>query len=404
MAKPRSNYDGALYWAESILEDAPRASCDVNSIIVRNDVVYSFGSHYPMGKIFRREDGSVRRVVVTSSYYPVRGWANTPQDQDNVRACAAEMCAKANIELESKPLSAHGIERLPCLPRAGDPAPPQWCHTDIVPYFPAFNPGPEPVRGTEGCIAGTYEAYSYQIKGYVWTESDARPGDHPSPTNTVTGRGRLVHRWENGYIYWGAHREGYWYPEREDGWNEFRAEHSNVEYKTCPHCAIHNRKHARWSEMYNGAGWGRWHGRGWKLHAEMMDTYGSERGWRDARLADFRRVKATRKARAEWEDRNFIPYQCVDTDADGILRLDSNGYVLRKNSERIFAARRREERNQARLRRFREEQERLRRQAQRALARRERNILKRSPYQRFIATARTTADELHSITTNELES
>jgi hypothetical protein len=409
MAKLRSNYDGARYWAESILEDAPRAYESVNSIIVRSDTVYSFGSHYPMGKIFRREDGSVRRVVVTSSYFPVRGWANTPGDQDNVHSLAAEFCAKAKIELESKPLSEHGVPPLRCIPKAGDPEPPAHSYTDIVPFFTAQNPGPEPVRTTEGCVAGTWEEYSYSEREFVFLDhtltSRVLPGDHPIGLTGHDRRTLKVRRWYNGFIFRGAHQYGErgWPRERLDGLEEWRAEHPNVKlhYVQCKHCADFDMRHANWRRLYNGDGWGRFGGRGWKLYREMMDTFGSEEAWREARLADYRRVRATRAERKAWEERNFIPYHQVDTDADGIIVLDPNGYVLRKNSERIFAAQRRREREAARLQRHREEQERVRRQAQRALARRERNILKHSPYQRFMRTARTTADEVRDILERE---
>jgi hypothetical protein len=86
LRKPRSNADAASYWAEHLLLDTPCDYRNVNSICLSAGEIQSFGSHYPLAKCFRRDDGTVRRVVLTTSYYPSKGFASTPSDQWNVKA------------------------------------------------------------------------------------------------------------------------------------------------------------------------------------------------------------------------------------------------------------------------------------------------------------------------------
>lgn len=424
--KPLTNDAACEWWAMSICHDEPREHREVNSIEVAGDVIYSFGRHYPMGRIVRNERGRVRRVVVTSSFYPSRGFGSTPTDQWSVKVYAEKYAAQVGIEVEYLPLSGHGLGLgIPCLPKSSDPEPPAGAYTSIPPVFHASDPGPEPVRGTEGCIAGTFEEYSYQESGGVYDWNTPRltahivnlhDGTKTDAEGVVTHLYRLrQYTWANGIIYHGAHRyEHRW--ERADDWTEFREQHRGVSmtYKACPHCERFEEIHELWSRRYHGEQRGRWGGRGWKLYSKMVDTYGSVEGWREARLEDFRQVRASRKARSDWEDRNFIQFEAVSRDRDGLPNI-VDGHALRKDSEAYFAKQRKREREQRRReaeleraerrrQREQEQRDRIRLRAQRALQRRQRNILQRSPYQRFIHTARSTAEEVHDILTNERQS
>jgi hypothetical protein len=426
MPKPRTNAETAQYWADSILASEPAPDLTVNSVIVSRDTVYSFGSHYPMGKIFRNEDGSVRRVVVTSDHYPHRGWAKTPEDQSAVESGAREACAKAKVRLEFAPLSDYKLRPngVRCKPKDSDP---ELAHPYItVPRpFVAANPGPEPVKSNEGCIAGKVEEYSYQVEASIFVDETlgAQPDAHLvdrqlRPTDYVTWhriganyKSLRARRAANGFIYWGTNRSGsHWGQPQDEQWTEFESTHkgADIHFKQCPHCEAFNDLHRGWSTRYHG-GYRR-DEPGYALYAKCMDEYGSMEAWREAYREDWRRVVAGRKYIKAWTARNFIPLSAVSRDSDGIPILDENGHAMRKDSERYFKRQRELERAERRRQREREEQERIRRHARRLYERRQARIQRRHE-QSFIGTAERVANELRSIrlelagnTTDERES
>lgn len=411
MAKPRTNYDAAQYWADSILTNEPAPALDVNSVQISRDAIYSFGHHYPMGKIFRNEDGSVRRVVLTSDYYPSRGFASTPTDQGNVHACAAEAVSKLrNVELEFAPLSDYKFKSgIPCKPKASDP-PLERPYIEVPRVFHASDPGPEPVKTGEGCVAGTFEEYSYQSDRHVfldlaidlpkaWEWTFARHytiGADEQPRVSIYKR--TMH---NGFIYHGVNQHsGPWGAPLDEQWADFQSTHpgADVHYVQCEHCAAFDKLHARWHGLYHGAGYGNRRQQGWRLYCEMLETYGSVEDWREAYREEWRRVRNGRKYIEGWIERNFIPLTAVSHDSDGIPILDENGHAMRKDSEAYFKKQRRAERARRRLEREAEDNARLRRRARRVIERRERRRA-----ETFIGRADRVANELRTLRL-ELES
>lgn len=424
MPKPRTNADAAQYWADSILSAERAPAIDVNSIVIGGDTIYSFGSHYPMGQIIRRDDGTVRRVVVTSSFYPSRGFAHTPGDQYNVAAAARAACAKARIKLERKPLSSHGAERIPALPRADDPEPEQYPRTIVPPLFtPSGNPGPEPVKDPAGCIAGRREEYECVEDGFIFHEHALRlqdqayafqrggprlPSERTTPGEftfweryTVKDeekRSLRVRRVTNRVNVWGEAHDAYRHFDRHPI-------PANVDYKQCPHCAAFAKVHEQWHDRMHGPRWGRGHGRGWALYSEMVERYGSEDGWREARRQDVRRVREARKAREEWERRNLIPYDYVARDADRIPIVNDDGFARRIDGEAWRKRLRQNDREARRRQREQHAREVMERRVASARARRQRRKARSiAGKAEIIATnlARL-ADEL-STPTNQLES
>lgn len=404
MAKPRTNYDAVQYWADSILEREPRASLDVNSIVIARDTVYSFGYHYPMGRIIRDEKGRARRVVLNSDYYPSRGFASTPTDQGNTESAARNAVAKLRhkCRLEFKPLSGYKLTNgVACRPKPGDPEM-TWPWMEVPRVFHASDPGPEPVKDPEGCIAGTYEEYGYQAEDMILLSDDARPWEwtvwHRYSSGERTTKYPYVRRMHNGFIYWGLnHSRGPWGVREDEDWTRFQSEHpgADIDFKQCPHCLAFERVLGDWGSKYHG-GWARRWRHGWKLYSEMIDTYGSVEGWRDAYRADWRRVVSTRKAIKAWIERNHMPLSAVDTDEHRIPILDADGYPLRKNSERYFREVRERDRQTRRHQREAEEQARIRRHAHRLYERRQSRVQRRRELS-FEGTADRVARELRDL-------
>lgn len=358
MAKPRTNADAAEYWAQSICEREPRDYLTVNSIIVERDVVYSFGRHFPMGVIQRRSDGRVKRVVLNSDSYGSRGWANTPGDQWNVKLAARDYAAKARVPVVEQLLSAYRTGgRIQCRPKPEDPEPEAYPRTEVPPYFHARHPGDEPVHDRTNCIAGRVEAYEYQEDEYLLSNlelyaddqtytmrgySTPRPGDFLYRKYGASGTGGSIYarRMHTGHIVVGGKQHEY----------QHFQEHprpANVTYKQCPCCYAHMTAHHRW-HVYMHGGYELGHGgykKGWLRHEALMREHGGEEGWREARRQDLRRVREARKVRAAWEERNFMPFDCVPTKR-GIPVLDADGYPLRKHSEAYFRRQRELERQE----------------------------------------------------------
>lgn len=77
------------------------------------------------------------------------------------------------------------------------------------------------------------------------------------------------------------------------------------------------------------------HGRrGYATYLKMMERFGAESEWREARREDVRRVREARKAHAEWVTRNTMSWHFVSVmhyAGVQIPNLDANGYPLRKD-------------------------------------------------------------------------
>lgn len=363
--KPRTNEEAAEYWADGILAREPMTSyMDVNSVQLRGDTIYSFGSHFPMAKVIRDSRGYVRRVVVNSDHYPARGFGNTGYDQSNVRRATEDRVGRARrkIQLDHLPLTEYGHHpALRLRPELNDLEPEPYPRTTIPTYFYAADPGPEPVDDGVGCIADTREAHTWVEEKFVM-EGEQLPGDeYVRDAISTSGERKWIYvkRTTEGFICWRREAPNYWDRQEADK-SEVR-----IELKQCPHCEAFAQLHARWNVQMNG-GWGRG-GRvqGYARHRELMGRFGGEQGWRDARREDYRRVRRLKKLRQEWEARNFCGLHEAPTDRHGIVTLDADGYVPRRPVERIRERRAVEARKAERQRRRdeREYQAHLRREA-----------------------------------------
>lgn len=384
MPKPRSNQEACAYWADGILTREAQPHIEVNSIKVRGDIVYSFGTHFPMGIIVRAESGRCTKVIITSDRWGAGGFANTNGD---IWTCKSEAQARVEgtrIKLVELPLTDHNTGPIRCVPRADDPEPERYWRTEVPTYFYASDPGPEPVKSDEGCIAGTREEYEAQTDSYVCANLDLYADDQEYVTafGTYHARdltpGAWLYRKDGGSIYTRQmeNHATVWGEEKSD-WQHFNNRHEpiprNVTYKQCPHCATFDAIHERWSLRYHGKPWGRGSGRGYKLHSEMMARFGSEEGWREGRKADWARVKAGRQAWQEWFDRNHIPHSAITAkrapNGPYVPVMTNDGHATRKDQEAYFRRQRQAERDQRRVKRMLEAELRRRRQVERFIAR-----------------------------------
>lgn len=244
-------------------------------------------------------------------------------------------------------------------PNAEDP-PPLHIERAIPHPFVAHDPGPEPIKSDESCIAGQIEEYSYQEKVYSWqaTERDKLTGRAYRPSHRASDSELDYIVWRNGTIQWLDNAPNYW--DRQESTNEL---------KQCPHCAAFDAQHRLWTERHEGPRWGRNAGKGWALYCELVERFGSVEAWRDAAREDFKHVRENRKQRREWLERNSVPFY------DGIV-VDANGYADRKIHEKLMCyrerARKRQEREQRKrqreIERRQREQERKRKAALKAWA------------------------------------
>ncbi len=397
MPKPRTNADTIERWADSILEREPSPSYEVNSIIVQNDVVFSFGSHWPMGVIERAPSGKVRRVYLNSDHCASMGFANTNGDQWTATAAARAACAKVGAEIISRPMGTgwwlSGDGMIQCRPNPSDPRPPSDWSCEIPTVFHATDPGPEPVDDGVGCIVGQREEYSYTSRWYAFADPELRcddqayvaanPGDYMLRNVTPgawtywkvcedrSGRNLHSEHAHNGVITYREPKtwETWTYCREPKTWETGGGHDRATENKICPHCLAFAKLHARWREAYEGPFWGRNRGKGWRLYSEMMERFGSSEEWREQRLVEFRRVREGRKTFAAWRERNYMPVSSLPAQGKGSLgyvpRLDREGYPLRKDSEAYFRAQRAADRRKRRAEREHEAQVRYERQVER---------------------------------------
>jgi hypothetical protein len=201
--------------------------------------------------------------------------------------------------------------------------------------FEASDPGPEPVKTTEGCKDGqmvTTEHVDELVE--VWRKdmldtdefieviSDGHEpgGDYDKVS---------VKRSWNDHVFYTEDR--YW----SEAWAKLSGDGHRSSYTNkdgervrkiqCPHCAEFDAIHERWSRAYNGAN--RWAAidqrKGYKLYAEMMERFDNNvDAWQEAYIEDFRARRAYNQADRAWEIRNRVPFY------DGIT-VDSEGYTPR---------------------------------------------------------------------------
>jgi hypothetical protein len=352
--QPRTNEEAAEYWADGILARESMGYLTVNSVILRDDTIYSFGTHYPMAKIIRDSQGRARRVVLNSDRYPSRGFANTPWDQSNVKRAVEDRAGRVRhkIVVEQLPLSDYNVwPPLRLRPVENDIEPDPYPQTEVPVYFEAWNPGPEPVDDGEGCIADTREPHTFSDTMFV-SEDDVREDDERlgGDFESAIGKRIYVRRKTEGFVEYRREHPNHWDLQRA------REEDPRIELKQCPHCLAFAQRHRKWDiQMNGGYDWvnGRHrHIQGFAKHQELRRKFGGEQGWRAARLEDYRRVRRLKKLRAEWEARNYCTLSEAPTDRHGIVKLDADGFVPRRPVERArerrAIARRKEERRRAR--------------------------------------------------------
>jgi hypothetical protein len=365
--KPRSNSEAVDFWAaHALVPECVANSGDTNSIIITRDVVYSFGHHFPMGRICRNVRGECVEIVVNKDYYPVRGWADTPGDHWNVKIAAqqVESISRGRIKVREAWLSSYNLPNgVPIIPRADDPEP-EVFEPSVPKRFHAYEPGPEPVDTERHlCVAGTVEHYSYAEDEMVSTSEEfagvdtymvgerlwnrGKPGEFTYWRRYTPERKSLYRRtMVNGVIVWGSEN----YAQYDDTYRSFDRT-SRVEYKQCLHCQRFRNRHDRWDAYMNGkwfAGqrWPSWSSREAALHA-----YGGWEGWLEAWRADRAKVVQSREAHAAWVERNYIPLSAVSRDAHGVPRLVDGTHAMRKDGENYLKGKRERAREQRRLER-----------------------------------------------------
>lgn len=284
--------------------------------------------HYSTDTVTIHKDGT----------YTLRtgGW-ETRQTRDGIETYAP-------IPSWNRILKVDGSYWLRTRPKDSDPEP-KVEQRQIPNPFWARSPGPEPVKGTFGCLAGTRYARTDVVKKHVWLDgyaaSELNPTDKvdfdynraPNRARSVTAylKATLDERWVN---VWRVETTVIDYVEDYKHWDHTRLE------KECPHCTAFRRLHSEWESA----------NRKWQSFIKHMDEHGGYAGWLEASRADLRRLKAENKAWAEWSERNRIPLNYA--------RIGRDGYPLQKNVHAYFKSLRDNER--ARRRKEREAEARAR--------------------------------------------
>ncbi len=411
MPKPRTNDEAIAHWASFIQKREPAPCLDVNSIRLRGDTIMHYGEHWPMAVLDRDKSGRVRRIFLNSNSCASGGWGPGTNSVQYDVAQAARAKAPSSVKFFDVPMGADGWVSgdgmIACKPNPTDPRPDEFYRSCEIPtVFYARDPGPEPVDDGVGCIAGQREEYSFEESHYDYFDPELRtqdqayavgdllraprPGDLTYWEHYVNCMPALRYiRAENGVMVWG-----------ENPWFDYSLPRpANMEYKQCPHCAAFQKLHARWNEAYHGGGYGSGHmrGKGYKLYAEMMETYGTVQEWREARLTEFRRVRKGREDFKAWYERNHMPASLLPRMGDGDLRyvprIDlADGHPYKKDSEAFF----RQVREAARRARRQEREREARRRYERQVERFARGMRKRRP-QTFTAVAANVARELAEV-------
>lgn len=402
MAKPRTIADAIEDWSDAIRASEPAASHDVSSIIMDRDALFHYGRHWPLAVIDRRPNGSVRAVYVNSNRCTKSGgfgYCTNSVQRDVLLACRSK-ASYAGVPVREVPMGDAYISdpTIRVRPSEEDPEPSTDFDLDIPPYFFAPDPGPEPVKDAEGCVAGRTEEYVYaeDARHYLVGPLKSRAAHlrgHPRGLSEQgTNWDHVTYRvWRTGVIKWVEPSPWQTHPSS-----------ATDERKSCPHCLDFNRRHNKWSSRFHGR-------KGFKAYSEWMDHFGSEAAWRDARRDRVRVTRANRKAHAEWLERNTIPQSALSpmrlrSVMAYVPKLDDDGYPLVKDVERHYRLQRQAERMDRRRAREAEEQARYQRQLERfeqSIKRRRKPTFERIAHE--LASDLATVREA-IITTNERQS
>lgn len=328
------------------------------------------------------------------------GWT-TPTTSDRIRTYAPVDWRR----LTSKGDGFGGSDWfLRCRPKKSDPEPPNPRYEIPVAYSFA-DPGPEPVKDPRGCKVGERHTKTEMKTVYVKPD-DVRereipelPSYYQHKVGTAPTRARdvLAHIASAENRLNGPLSDVCVTRPVTDVWdivetiNEtYRGNRTTpgigqtyVPAVQCEHCKAFDQLHARWHRLMHG-GYGT-RNRSYSQHVTMLERYGSLEAWAFARRQHVREVRAARKLYKEWLERNTIPFTSR-------IAIDSDGYPLRWESERILKAQRAEERRQRAAKRANEARERKQRQLERFKAR-----IHKKRGTTFEGVARRTAEELQTI-------
>lgn len=297
-----------------------------------------------------------------------------------------------------------------------DPRPPRRERTIPKPFH-APDPGPEPVKAEEGCVAGQLHAKGVMASEFLRSIEELQSNDRIKvygdwQLDAAPNRAHAVVRYLSRVGRYGAihvERPGVElieYGTFAHGW-QARDERKRPtwKYEQCPHCAAFAQLHGRWNALMNGDPYARTR-RGYAQMCEWLETFGSREGWQAQYIAEFRRVREAKRLLREWTERNRFDW------TNGVIVIDANGELTKKCSDerrKADRARRRRERaaERAEERRAIEQRKREREAAQ---LERFKARIRAQRGEGFTALARQTANSLASLAqhldtpTDELES
>lgn len=370
--KPRTNDEALDRFALSVTSNSVGPSYDVNSMILRGDEIYHYGSHYPMAKIVRKTpkkingvkvsphkdyDGPVIMVLVNSTRWDGQtgfGWS-TNATVATLRSRIERHAAPLGIPVYSVPLTSGGLVYK--MTDEDDPQPvvPSLRDIPVCPRKnPPTDPGPEPIKSEHGCIAGHFEIFESQSESYIFGESteiivqdqayaldrggygyrSTRPGSFfigASIDGSVKERIAEM----RGIVYG---EESYEY--QSSVATSAKEDNPGVrfDYKQCPHCKAHAVKHRNWqARMFGGydAHFVK-HKMGWLTYCEYIDKFGGIEQWRAARSALVKLQKQRKKELAEWVKRNGVDFNHIPQKYVGNVRIPVLDYATGRISPKVF--------------------------------------------------------------------
>jgi hypothetical protein len=258
------------------------------------------------------------------------GW-QTPTTLDRIRRYSP---------VNWKLFSERGEWFMRLAPNPNDPHP-ERVEREIPKPYDATDPGDEPVKSTEGCVAGQTVATEHvgelvEIYRREMREHDVIQGDVVSKGFSDDGRYDRVNvkRTWTDHVYIGQKSEQHGW---DEGWANLpdnRSGHSRqfvnedgekVTYVQCVHCKEFDAEHETWRYRMYGDRWGRKFDQqtGYATYAAMMERFHNDKDlWQQAYIEDFRARREYLKAAREWDERNRIPFY------DGVV-IDSEGYTPR---------------------------------------------------------------------------
>lgn len=136
----RSNEDIVQYFGDSLLEREARGHLAINSMIVQNDRILSYGSHFCVAEIFRRKSGVPYMVMLNGDSWAPSRWISTSDHQAAVKRIVELYREQVGYDVFTVPFSAidaAGIERgsIKPLEVRGD----RW---ETIPHTSTKRPGP----------------------------------------------------------------------------------------------------------------------------------------------------------------------------------------------------------------------------------------------------------------------